>query len=48
MNSLFCYTSGRWLWNEREQLESRYRKLDVLNLQRAACQAVGVDKCLIY
>ncbi|XP_014561693.1 hypothetical protein COCVIDRAFT_33286 [Bipolaris victoriae FI3] len=25
MNPLFCYTSGRWLWNEREQLEARYR-----------------------
>jgi hypothetical protein len=46
MNSLFCYTSGRWLWNEREQLEARYRQFDVPNLQRAACQAVGVDKCL--
>ncbi|KAF2127779.1 hypothetical protein P153DRAFT_55435 [Dothidotthia symphoricarpi CBS 119687] len=46
MNPLFCYTSGRWLWNEREQLEARYRRFDVPSLQQAACQAVGADKCV--
>jgi hypothetical protein len=46
MNPLFCYTSGRWLWNEREQLEARYRRFNVINLQHAACQAVGVAKCI--
>ena len=45
---LFCYTSGRWLWNEREQLEARYRRFDVHNLQEAACQAVGADKCVSF
>lgn len=47
-NSLFCYTSGRWLWNEREQLEARHRPFDVPSLQRAACQAVGAEKCISF
>ena len=47
-NPLFCYTSGRWLWNEREQLEARYRRFDVPGLQQAACQAVGANKCMSF
>ena len=47
-NPLFCYTSGRWLWNEREQLEARYRRFDVSSLQQAACQAVGASKCISF
>ncbi|KZF25507.1 kinase-like protein [Xylona heveae TC161] len=45
-SSLFRYTSGRWLWNERAQLESRYRPFDVLCLQQAACRAVGATECI--
>jgi hypothetical protein len=45
-NPLFCYTSGRWLWNEREQLQARFRRFDVPSLQQAACQAVGAEKCI--
>jgi hypothetical protein len=48
MNPLFCYTSGRWLWNEREQLEARYRRFDVPSLQHAACQAVGANNCISF
>lgn len=48
MNPLFCYTSGRWLWNEREQLEARQRRFDVPSLQQAACHAVGTDKCISF
>jgi hypothetical protein len=48
LNPLFRYTSGRWLWNEREQLEARYRRFDVPSLQQAACQAVGADKCISF
>jgi hypothetical protein len=47
-NPLFCYTSGRWLWNEHEQLTSRYRRFDVPCLQKAACQAVGANKCVSF
>jgi hypothetical protein len=43
---LFCYTSGRWLWNERTQLAARYHRFDIPSLQQAACQAVGAKKCL--
>ena len=46
MNPLFCYTNGRWLWNEREQLEARYRRFDVSSLKQAACQAVGAHECV--
>lgn len=46
MNPLFCYTSGRWLWNERAQFEARCRRFDVPSLQQAACQAVGSKKCV--
>ncbi|KAJ4983835.1 hypothetical protein SVAN01_10698 [Stagonosporopsis vannaccii] len=45
LNPLFDYTSGRWLWNEREQLEARHRWFDVPGLQQAACQAIGTNKC---
>jgi hypothetical protein len=48
LNPLFRYTSGRWLWDEREQLEARYRRFDVPSLQQAACQAVGADKCISF
>jgi hypothetical protein len=48
LNPLFCYTSGRWLWNEREQLGARYRRFDVPSLQQAACQAVGADRCISF
>ncbi|KAF1918998.1 kinase-like domain-containing protein [Ampelomyces quisqualis] len=46
VHPLFSYTSGRWLWNEREQLEARCRRFDVASLQQAACQAVGAKKCV--
>lgn len=45
-NSLFRYTSGRWLWNERQQLESRFRRFDVSSLQQATCRAVGANQCV--
>jgi hypothetical protein len=48
MNPLFCYTSGRWLWNEREQLEARYQRFDVPSLQPVACQAVGASRCTSF
>jgi hypothetical protein len=44
-DALFSYTSGRWLWNEKGQLEARYRRFDVARLQEAACRAVGAEKC---
>ncbi|KAF2672503.1 phosphotransferase enzyme family protein [Microthyrium microscopicum] len=40
-HEFFRYTSGRWLWNEKEQLLERYRRFNVLELQLAAANAVG-------
>jgi hypothetical protein len=47
-NPLFNYTSGRWLWNERERREARYRYFDVSSLQHVACQALGASKCISF
>jgi hypothetical protein len=46
ISPLFCYTSGRWLWNECEQREARYQRFHVPSVQQAACEAVGADKCI--
>ncbi|KAI1962958.1 Phosphotransferase enzyme [Ophidiomyces ophidiicola] len=37
----FRYTTGRWLWNEEEQLRQRYRRFNVCELQKVAAQALG-------
>ncbi|KAH7381551.1 kinase-like domain-containing protein [Pyrenochaeta sp. MPI-SDFR-AT-0127] len=44
-HEFFRYTSGRWLWNEQEQLRERYRQFNVLELQNAAVNAVGLRSC---
>ncbi|KAH8717009.1 kinase-like domain-containing protein [Phaeosphaeriaceae sp. PMI808] len=46
MDPLFCYTSGRWLWSEREQLEARFRYFNISSLKQAACQVVGAIMCV--
>lgn len=46
LNSLFDYTSGRWLWNEADQLDARHCRFDISGLKQAACQAVGTESCL--
>ncbi|RMD39186.1 hypothetical protein DV735_g5946, partial [Chaetothyriales sp. CBS 134920] len=45
MSSLFSYTSGRWLWNQQEQLEARYRCFNIPGLEQAACRAIGAKQC---
>ncbi|KAE8401584.1 phosphotransferase enzyme family protein [Aspergillus pseudonomiae] len=42
---LFCYTSGRWLYNEQQQLEKRYVEFNVPSLQRTVGQIVG-SQCM--
>ncbi|KAH8726640.1 kinase-like domain-containing protein [Phaeosphaeriaceae sp. PMI808] len=44
-HEFFRYTSGRWLWNEEEQLRERHRRFNVLELQKAAVNAVGSRSC---
>jgi len=43
---LFYYTSGRWLWNEDEQLKARFRPFSVPGLKEAACRAVRTEQCM--
>lgn len=42
---LFRYTSGRWLWDEEQQLRDRYKAFNVGQLQNLAAQAVGSNSC---
>jgi hypothetical protein len=41
----FRYTSGRWLWNEEQQLRDRYKAFNVTKLQNLAAKAIGADSC---
>lgn len=43
---LFRYTSGRWLWDEEQQLRDRYRAFNVAGLQGLAARAVGSGGCV--
>lgn len=42
----FRYTSGRWLWDEDQQLRDRYKAFNVAELQAAAAQAAGSSACI--
>lgn len=42
----FRYTSGRWLWNEEEQLLDRYKAFNVPELQRVAAESVRANRCV--
>ncbi|OKP10478.1 Altered inheritance of mitochondria protein 9, mitochondrial [Penicillium subrubescens] len=42
----FRYTSGRWLWDEEQQLRDRYRAFNVAGLQGLAARAVGSGGCV--
>lgn len=42
----FNYTSGRWVWNEEEQLQERYRKFDILELQKVAIASACSGPCV--
>ena len=44
--SFYRYTSGRWLWKEKEQLSRRYVKFDVGELTRIAKQVTGSKSCI--
>lgn len=42
----FRYTSGRWLWDEDQQLRDRYKPFDVAELQGLAAKTIGADSCV--
>ncbi|EGE04025.1 phosphotransferase enzyme family protein [Trichophyton equinum CBS 127.97] len=43
---LFSYTTGRWLWREKEQLFERYRKFSVGELQAITARTLGSQACV--
>lgn len=45
-HEFYRYTSGRWLWDEEQQLRNRYRKFNVLELQRTASNVMGAQRCI--
>lgn len=42
----FTYTSGRWVWDEEEQLQERYREFDILELQKVAIDSACAGSCV--
>lgn len=42
----FRYTSGRWLWDEEQQLQDRYKAFNVAELQSLAVKVVGSTGCV--
>lgn len=44
--ALFRYTSGRWLWDEEQQLRDRYKAFNVAELQIVATRAIGSGSCI--
>jgi hypothetical protein len=44
--TFYRYTSGRWLWDEDEQLSRRYVKFNVTELDRIAAQSTGSASCV--
>ncbi|KAM5435405.1 Phosphotransferase enzyme [Microsporum canis] len=42
----FQYTSGRWLWDEEQQLRDRFSPFNVPELQKVAASSVGASKCV--
>jgi hypothetical protein len=39
----FRYTSGRWLWDEEQQLRDRFTPFNVLELQQVAARSVNAN-----
>ncbi|GMF71552.1 unnamed protein product [Aspergillus oryzae] len=42
----FRYTSGRWIWDERQQLRERYREYDILEVQKIATELSSSGSCV--
>ena len=43
----FRYTSGRWLWDEEQQLCDRYRVFGPVALQRVAAESIGPNRSCV-
>ncbi|KAI0657040.1 hypothetical protein C8Q70DRAFT_920569, partial [Cubamyces menziesii] len=46
--TLFSYTSGRWVCNHEQQMKLRYSPFDVDALESIACRAAGAQRCLSW
>ncbi|KAE8143966.1 phosphotransferase family protein [Aspergillus pseudotamarii] len=42
----FNYTSGRWVWDERQQLQERYREFNILEIQNIAMESSSSGSCV--
>src|SRR2546423_4628679 len=42
----FCYSGGRWLWNEEKQLQDRYKRFNVPELKNIAARSIGAQACV--
>ncbi|KAK3724179.1 hypothetical protein LTR37_001304 [Vermiconidia calcicola] len=45
-DTFFSYDSGRWLWDEEEQLHKRYKRFNVDHLHQIAAKASGARRCI--
>ena len=45
-HEFYRYSSGRWLWNEEQQHQDRYRRFNIAALQRVAAESVGAESCI--
>ena len=45
-DNFFRYTSGRWVWDEEQQLRDRYKEFDVYELQNVAPKAIKSKRCI--
>lgn len=44
--SLYRYTSGRWLWDEAAQFSRRFVRFNVAELAQIAARSVGASSCV--
>ncbi|KAL4897301.1 kinase-like domain-containing protein [Aspergillus ambiguus] len=42
----FHYTSGRWLWDEEQQLHDRFSPFNIPELQKVAASSAGANECI--
>jgi hypothetical protein len=42
----FHYTSGRWLWDEEQELSARCMKFNVAELKRIAAESIDAKYCV--
>ncbi|GKZ30769.1 phosphotransferase enzyme [Aspergillus brasiliensis] len=45
LEALHRFTSGRWLWNERQQLDCRHVNFELSTLLQLAASAIGSKSC---